>query len=177
MIGYRHLQGSPQQLVVTATAIQPLFDNSRCGSSVNISNDGHTLSSTGGGYRSACTTPMVTDTGSSTLKVRIDNTLHGHIFLSACSSRNPNLTGTYQQDKAQCFGWYGCHSVMLMATSPEEPLVKSGKLATSFIAPLIMMVTLSLADMREGVPQKPSRTSQVHCTGLCHSATRVMKSL
>ena len=106
MIGNRHLQGSPQRLVVTSTARQPLFDTSRCGSSLRITNDGRTLSTTGGSWLSACTTPMVTDTGSSTLKVTIDKTDHGNMFLSACSSSNPNLEH-YQQHKTQCFGWYG----------------------------------------------------------------------
>ncbi|XP_065186058.1 E3 ubiquitin-protein ligase TRIM71-like [Sycon ciliatum] len=106
IIGYRHLQDSPQQLKIISTPSQPLFDNSRCGSGLKITNDGRTLSKTGSGHRSACTTPMVTDTGSSTLKVRIDKTQHGNIFLSACSSSNPNLKH-HQQDKTQCFGWHG----------------------------------------------------------------------
>ena len=104
-IGCVHLKGSPQKLVVSAT---PKFDGNRCGSQMNITNDGRTLNITGtsGSYRSACTTPMVTDAGSSTLKVRIDRTTNGSIFLSACSSSNPSLEH-YKQDKAQCFGWYG----------------------------------------------------------------------
>ena len=103
-IGCVPLKGSPQKLVVSATQS---FDGNRCGSALSITNDGRSLSCTSVGYTSACTTPMVTGTGSSTLTVRIDNTSNGHIFLSACSSCNPNLTGNYQQDKAQCFGWYG----------------------------------------------------------------------
>ena len=114
IIGNRHIQGSPQQLIVhvastpstPSTPSQPLFDSSRCGSGLKISNDGRTLSKGGGGWSSACTTPMLTGTGSSTLKVTIDETRLGDIFLSACSSSNPNLE-QYQQDKAQCFGWYG----------------------------------------------------------------------
>ncbi|XP_065187297.1 E3 ubiquitin-protein ligase TRIM71-like [Sycon ciliatum] len=104
-IGCVHLKGSPQRLVVSAT---PRFDGNRCGSRLIITNDGRSLSNTsaGGGWSSACTTPMATDTGSSTLKVRIDKTASGHIFLSACSSSNPNLEH-YQQDNTQCFGWYG----------------------------------------------------------------------
>ena len=109
MIGNRHIQGSPQQLIVTSTpstSSQPLFDNSRCGRALSITNDGRTLSNTSDGWSSACTTPMVTGTGSSTLTVTIDKTRLGDIFLSACSSSSPNLNN-YQQDKAQCFGWYG----------------------------------------------------------------------
>ena len=108
MIGYRHLQGSPQQLTLTPTASQPLFDNSRCGRGLKITNDGRTLStgSTDDAWSSACTTPMLTDTGSSTLKVRIDKTAAGHMFLSACSSSRPQLDN-YRQDVAQCFGWCG----------------------------------------------------------------------
>ena len=51
---------------------------------------------------------MVTDTGSSTLKVRIDKTRDGNIFLSGWSSgtSSPNLN-YFRQDQAQCFGWYG----------------------------------------------------------------------
>ena len=112
-IGCVHLKGSPQKLVVSAT---PKFDGDWCGSRLNITNDGHSLNMTGAGgsYRSACTTPMVTDTGSSTLKVMIDKTAIGSIFLSACSSSNPSLEHC-QQDKAQCFGWKGfavnnCHN-------------------------------------------------------------------
>ncbi|XP_065187280.1 E3 ubiquitin-protein ligase TRIM71-like [Sycon ciliatum] len=104
MIGNRHIQGSPQQLIVASTPIRPLFDNSRCGSGLKITNDGRTLSKGGGSWSSACTTPMVTDTGSSTLKVTIDKTGYGDIFLSACSSSNPKLE-QYQQEKSQCFGW------------------------------------------------------------------------
>ena len=102
-IGCVHLKGSPQKLVVSAT---PRFDGNRCGSLLNITNDGRSLNTTGGSYRSACTTPMVTDAGSSTLKVMIDKTALGDIYLSACSSSNPSLEH-YKQDKAQCFGWYG----------------------------------------------------------------------
>ncbi|XP_065192433.1 uncharacterized protein LOC135823518 [Sycon ciliatum] len=104
-IGCVHLKGSPQKLVVSAA---PTFDGNRSASSLSISHDGHSLSKTsaGGSWLSSCTTPMVTCTGSSTLKVMIDQTQDGSILLSACSSTSPNLYN-YQQDKAQCFGWYG----------------------------------------------------------------------
>eukprot|EP00117_Sycon_ciliatum_P034330 scpid70666/ scgid0090/ len=110
-IGCRHLQGSPQQLTLTPTASQPLFDSSRCGGGLKITNDGRTLStgSTDDAWSSACTTPMVTGTGSNTLKVRIDKTAGGNIFVSACSSSDPNLE-QYQQDQTQCFGWFGCNA-------------------------------------------------------------------
>ena len=108
MIGNRHLQGSPQQLVVISPASQPLFDNNRCGSGLKITNDGRTLRCTtrGGDWSSACTVPMVTDAGSSTLKVRIDKTRCDELCLYACSSSSPNLEGL-AFDQAQCFGWYG----------------------------------------------------------------------
>eukprot|EP00117_Sycon_ciliatum_P017758 scpid67952/ scgid16631/ len=114
MIGNRHIQGSPQQLIVTSTpstSSQPLFDSSRCGGGLKITNDGRTLStgSTDDAWSSACTTPMVTGTGSNTLKVRIDKTAGGNIFVSACSSSDPNLE-QYQQDQTQCFGWFGCNA-------------------------------------------------------------------
>ncbi|XP_065185894.1 uncharacterized protein LOC135816691 [Sycon ciliatum] len=109
-IGCVHLKGSPQKLVVSATNVtSKTFDGNRCGSRVNITNDGRSLSKTsgtGGFWSYALTAPMVTGSGSSTLKVTIDKTASGNIFLSACSSSNPKLEDC-QQDKAQCFGWYG----------------------------------------------------------------------
>ena len=107
-IGCVHLKGSPQKLVVSAMVTSETFDGNRCCSRMNITNDGRSLSKTSGssGWSSACTTPMVTGTGRSTLKVTIDKITYGDIFLSACSSSNPKLED-FQQDNAQCFGWYG----------------------------------------------------------------------
>ena len=107
-IGCVHLKGSPQKLVVSAMVTSEKFDGNRCGSRMNITDDGHSLSKTGAssGWASTCTTPIVTGTGRSTLKVTIDKTACASIFLSACSSSNPKLEDC-QQDKAQCFGWYG----------------------------------------------------------------------
>eukprot|EP00117_Sycon_ciliatum_P025239 scpid81980/ scgid20988/ len=87
-IGCVHLKGSPQKLVVSATNTSEKFDGNRCGSRLNITDDGHSLSKTGAdcGWASTCTTPMGTGTGCSTLKVKIDKAQRGKVFLSACSS-------------------------------------------------------------------------------------------
>ena len=92
--------------MVVSANVPSMFDGARRGRRVIITNDGHSLSSTSQGLSSACTTSMVTGTGSSTLKARIDKTLFGDILLSACSSRIQNLD-CFQQDETQWFGWYG----------------------------------------------------------------------
>ncbi|XP_065176345.1 E3 ubiquitin-protein ligase TRIM71-like [Sycon ciliatum] len=105
-IGGVDLKGSPHDLALLTT--QTFDDAGRCSSDLGISNEGRSLAITGTASRwaSGCTAPMIAETGTSTLKVKINKTRSGNIFLSACSSSSPNLAG-YQQDTAQCFGWFG----------------------------------------------------------------------
>eukprot|EP00117_Sycon_ciliatum_P001538 scpid111298/ scgid7161/ len=87
-IGYEHLEGSPKKVLVLPAS--PEFDGIRCGNLLSISNENRSLTSISDykSWSSACTTRMVTCTGSSILMVRIDRTLFGDIVLSACSSSN-----------------------------------------------------------------------------------------
>eukprot|EP00117_Sycon_ciliatum_P033770 scpid67548/ scgid25913/ Protein wech; Protein dappled len=108
-VGGRPLQGSPHELEVSST---PVFETSRCGSRVQILDNGRALLSNSdrkGSWSAACTRPMVAQACSSTVKVSIDRTKEGRIFLCACSSSAPNLEACHQ-DKSQCFGWWGSGS-------------------------------------------------------------------
>ncbi|XP_065187541.1 E3 ubiquitin-protein ligase TRIM45-like isoform X1 [Sycon ciliatum] len=104
--GERHVQGSPMQVRVTHPA-QPVFDQSRCHEDITISNAGHTVRrALTSGYRSVCTSSIPTTHGTSSIRLRIDKTYDGDMYICACSATVPRLDDVHSV-KTEIFGWNG----------------------------------------------------------------------
>ena len=101
----RHVQGSPIQVGVT-DPVPPVFDQSRCHEDISISNAGCTIRKAQNGYRSVCTSSIPTSHGTSSIRLRIDETYNGWMYICACSATAPRLDGVHSV-KTEVFGWNG----------------------------------------------------------------------
>ncbi|XP_065187512.1 uncharacterized protein LOC135818114 [Sycon ciliatum] len=104
--GQRHVQGSPMEVNVYPY-VQPVFDQSRCCGDITISNAGCTVRKGQHGCTSVCTLSIPTNHGTSSIRLRIDKTHNGYMYICACSATVPRLDNVHRV-KTEVFGWNGC---------------------------------------------------------------------